>query len=71
VGFDLSSQGLYSPSAAFSPVSEAVGSLGRSFGALVSSSAVVEPPLVGFAFNGVWFLILVSVLFSGVSKFRR
>jgi hypothetical protein len=44
VGFDLSGQGISSPSAAFSPVPEAVGSPSRSSDALMASQTVVEPP---------------------------
>jgi hypothetical protein len=52
LGSDLSGQGISSPSAAFSPAPEVVGSPGRSFGSPVASLAVVPPPSVGFASVG-------------------
>jgi hypothetical protein len=55
VGFDLSGQGISSPSAAFSPVPEAVGSPGRSSGAPMASQAVVESPPVEYASVGSGF----------------
>jgi hypothetical protein len=55
VGFDLSGQGVSLPSAASSPVLEAMGSLGRSSGAPVASPAVFETPSIGFASVGFRF----------------
>jgi hypothetical protein len=55
VGFDLSGQGVSLPSTTSSSVPEAVGSSGRSSGAPMTSSAVVEPLPVGFDLVGSGF----------------
>jgi hypothetical protein len=55
VGFDLSSQDVSLPSAAFSSVLEVVGSPGWSSSMSMASPAVVELPPVGFASVGSGF----------------